>query len=130
MDWTYTLCEPVSDSLFVLCRCLSLSLSLSGISACYGLDIEVIISDPENSGMEGISCNSADACEMMKVAIVKQGAAAGSPFIVGGLDCSIGGACTKLRVDLGQQVTVEECHCVAGACDGVVGVPSCGTVVV
>ena len=85
----------------------------------------MIISDPEITFIEGISCISTNACEKMKVAVVKQGAAANNGVIIGSLECAMASACSDLRVDLGQNVMVEECHCAAGACDGLSGVPQC-----
>ena len=77
--------------------------------------------------MDGITCIAANGCERMKIAVVKRGAATSSSFTIGALDCGMAGACSDMRVDLGQAVTLEECHCVAGGCDGLLGV-DCSTV--
>jgi len=82
------------------------------------MDIEVIITDPAVTYLEGISCNSANACEDMKIAVVLQEPASMNTLYVGGVECTMQSACHDLRIDLGQNVVLEECHCAMNACDG------------
>ena len=98
----------------------------SGDHACYGVDIEVIISDPAISAMEGIFCNSASACESMRIAVVKTGSASVTEgFNIMALDCSMKSSCLNMQIDIGQHVSVSRCECVAGACEGLVGGEAC-----
>merc|ERR1719273_90672 len=112
-----TVLNPVADVFAITC---------SGDHACHGLDIEVIISDPAIIFMEGIFCNSANACEDMSLSVVKTGAASVTEGLtIGALDCSMKSACVNMQMDFGQHVTVSECHCAAGACEGFVGAEAC-----
>lgn len=108
--------DPVAEEFSITC---------SGLYSCHGLDIEVIVTDPATTFMEGITCVSANSCERMKIAVVQQGAAIATGFAITSLECAQSGSCTELRVDLGQGVVVEECQCAAGACDGLLGVTVC-----
>jgi len=102
------------------------TITCSGDHACHGVDIEVIVSDPTVISMEGIFCNSANACESMHIAVVKTGAAAVTQGLnILHLDCSMKSACLNMQIDLGQHVAITECTCATGACQGLIGTENC-----
>ena len=97
-----------------------------------GMEIEIMVTDPAITFIESISCISAKACKGMTIAITKQGASALNNLEIGMVECGQFESCMDMRVDLGQHVTVLECHCAGGntnSCQGLVGVEGCVTAV-
>lgn len=97
----------------------------TGPKGCYGVTIEIMVTDPAINFISTISCISAKGCWGASFTIYKQGASAANPLQIGELSCGAAGSCVGAVFDLGPFVTVRECRCARNACGGLLGVPAC-----
>ena len=103
-----------------------------GPKGCEGLELEIIVTDPTITFIESISCISAQACKGAIMTVTKEGATAMNGLEIGQVLCGQFESCMDMRVDLGQHVTVAECHCAGGntnSCERFTGVDGCVTAV-
>jgi len=113
------------SSMLILNPKNAFALMCTGPKGCMGANIEIMVTDPDITFIEPISCISVKGCLGATFTVTKWGATELNGLEIGELSCGAAASCNDVLIDLGPHVTVTQCRCARNACSGLLGVPSC-----
>eukprot|EP01084_Bolivina_argentea_P303035 523141_1 len=99
------------------------SVLCSGRQSCMGLDLEIMVTDPDIGFFRGIICMSPASCKGAHITINGN-----HELTFEELTCGAEESCRNLVFDIGPNIIFEECRCAGAltlACDNLLGVDQC-----
>ena len=111
-------------------------ISCQSANACWGMRLEILVTDPLITRLLSISCGAMNSCENAEITISKilptgtRTPPGTNDLIIEDLACGGYRSCYNTKFYLTPNVAFEQCGCAGGgtqACEGLLGVESCAS---